>query len=57
MGDDAVRGVAVADAGSWSEANAESKTEECELFIATLKDHKERAALREAPAPRGWKMA
>jgi hypothetical protein len=23
------------DAGSWSEANAESKTEECELFITT----------------------
>jgi hypothetical protein len=29
------------------------QTEECELFIATQKDHKQRAALRDAPAPRG----
>src|SRR5271166_6243445 len=53
MGEDAVLGAAVADAGYWSEANAESQTEECELFIATQKDRKQRAALREAPAPRG----
>jgi len=52
-GDEAVLGAAVADAGYWSEANADSQTEECELFIATQKDHKQRAALREAPAPRG----
>ena len=53
LGEEAVLGAAVADAGYWSEANADSQTEECELFIATQKDHKQRAALREAPAPRG----
>ena len=52
-GEEAVLGAAVADAGYWSEANAASQTEECELFIATQKDHKQRAALREAPPPRG----
>jgi transposase len=53
MGEDVVLGAAVADAGYWSEANAASQTEECELFIATQKDRKQRAALRDAPAPRG----
>jgi transposase len=53
LGEDALLGAAVADAGYWSEANAESQTEECELFIATRKDWKQRAALRDAPAPRG----
>lgn len=53
LGEEAVLGAAVADAGYWSEANAESQTGECELFIATQKDHKQRAALREAPSPRG----
>jgi transposase len=53
LGEEAALGAAVADAGYWSEANADSQTEECELFIATQKDHKQRAALREAPAPRG----
>lgn len=53
MGEDAVLGRAVADAGYWSEANAGSETEECELFIATRKDHKQRADLRDAPPPRG----
>ena len=53
IGEDAVLGAAVADAGYWSEANAASETEECELFIATRKDHKQRADLRCAPAPRG----
>ena len=53
LGEEAVLGAAVADAGYWSEANADSQTEECELFIATQKDHKQRAALREAPAPLG----
>ena len=53
LGEEAVLGAAVADAGYWSEANADSQTEECELFIATQKDHKQRTALREAPAPRG----
>ena len=51
MGEDAALGAAVADAGYWSEANADSQTEECELFIATQKDHRQRAALRNAPAP------
>ena len=53
MGEDVSLGAAVADAGYWSEANADSQTEECELFIATQKDHKQRAALREAPARGG----
>ncbi|NJL07923.1 MAG: hypothetical protein HC900_06405, partial [Methylacidiphilales bacterium] len=53
IGEDAELGAAVADAGYWSEANAASETEECELFIATRKDHKQRADLRTAPPPRG----
>src|SRR3954468_19126170 len=53
MGEDALLGAAVADAGYWSEANADSQTEACELFIATQKDRQQRAALRDAPAPRG----
>jgi hypothetical protein len=53
LGEDAVLGAAVADAGYWSEANAASETEECELFIATRKDREQRAALRGAPPPRG----
>jgi transposase len=53
LGEDAVLGVAVADAGYWSDANAATETEECELLIATQKDHKQRAALREAAPPRG----
>ena len=53
VGEDALLGAAVADAGYWSEANADSQTEECELFIATRKDRTQRAALRDAPAPRG----
>ena len=53
LGEEAVLGAAVADAGYWSEANADSQTEECELLIATQKDHKQRTALRQAPAPRG----
>jgi transposase len=53
LGEDAVLGAAVADAGYWSEANAASQTEECELFIATQKDRKQRAELRDAAPPRG----
>jgi len=53
LGEDAVLGAAVADAGYWSEANAASETEECELLIATRKDREQRAALRDAPPPRG----
>jgi transposase len=52
---DAKLGAVVADAGYWSEANAATETEDCELFIATQKDHKQRAALRDAPPPRGRK--
>lgn len=53
IGEDAVLGAAVADAGYWSEANAAGETAECELFIATQKDRHQRAALRNAPPPRG----
>jgi hypothetical protein len=55
MGRDAELGAAVADAGSWSDANAATETDGCELFIATQKDHAQRAALRDAPPPRGRK--
>jgi transposase len=48
-------GTVVADAGYWSEANAATETNGCELLIATQKDHKQRAALRDAPPPRGRK--
>jgi transposase len=53
--DTVVLGAAVADAGYWSEANAASETAECELIIATQKDHQQRAVLRDAPPPRGRK--
>jgi transposase len=53
IGEDALLGAAAADAGYWSEANAAGQTEECELFIATRKDHQQRAGLRDAPPPRG----
>lgn len=47
-------GVALADAGYWSEANvAEADPEGPELLIATAKDWKQRKAVREAPPPRG----
>jgi len=49
--DNVTLGAAVADAGYWSEANAATETTECELIIATQKDHKQRAALRDAPPP------
>lgn len=52
---DAVLGAAVADAGYWSGANAATETDGCELIIATQKDHKQRAAMRDAPSPRGRK--
>jgi len=55
MGRDAELGAAVADAGYWSDANAATETDGCELFIATQKDHAQRAALRDAPPPRGRK--
>jgi transposase len=53
IGEDAVLGAAVADAGYWSEANADSQTEECELFIATRQDRQQRTELRDASPPRG----
>jgi hypothetical protein len=55
MGKDAELGAAVADAGSWSDANAATETDTCELFIATQKDRAQRTALRDAPPPRGHK--
>lgn len=51
--EDAVLGAVVADAGYWSEENAARQTEECELFIATRQDRKQRAELRDAGSPRG----
>jgi len=53
VGEDEVLGAAVADAGYWSEANAASQTEDCELFIATRQDRQQRAELRDAASPRG----
>ena len=53
MGEDAALGVALADAGYWSDANASTDTADCELIVATLKDHKQRKALVDAPPPRG----
>jgi hypothetical protein len=53
LGEDEVLGAAAADAGYWSEENAASQTEECELFIATRQDRKQRAELRDAASPRG----
>ena len=44
---------AVADAGYWSEANAQLGNGETELFVATTKDWKQRKELREKGAPRG----
>jgi len=55
VGQDAGLGATVADAGYWSDANAATETDTCELFIATQKDHAQRAALRDAPPPRGRK--
>jgi len=55
VGTDAELGAAVADAGYWSDANAATETDRCELFIATQKDRAQRAALRDAPPPRGRK--
>jgi hypothetical protein len=53
LGEDARLAAAAADAGYWSEENAASQTEECELFIATRQDRKQRAELRDAASPRG----
>ena len=44
---------ALADAGYWSQANAQLENEQMELFIATTKDWKRRKALREKDPPRG----
>ena len=55
VGQEAKLGAAVADAGYWSDANAATETNACELFIATQKDHAQRTALRDAPLPRGRK--
>lgn len=55
VGEEAELGGAAADAGYWSDANAATETDACELFIATQKDRAQRAALRDAPPPRGRK--
>jgi len=44
---------ALADAGYWSNANAQLADEQTELFIATTKDWKRRKELREADPPGG----
>jgi hypothetical protein len=51
-GEDAQFAAAAADAGSWSEENAASRTEDCALVIATRQDRTQRAELREAALPR-----
>jgi transposase len=51
--EETVLGTVLADAGYWSEANADSETGEAKLLIATRKDHRQRAALRDLPPPRG----
>ena len=53
--DSVALGAAMADAGYWLEANVDAETDDCELIIATQKDHKQRAALRDALPPRGRK--
>jgi len=55
VGNDAELGAVVADAGYWSDANAATETDTCELFIATQKDRAQRAVLRDVPPPRGRK--
>ena len=52
-GEEVELGAVLADAGYWSEANAETETAEAELLIATRKDHRQQAALRDLPPPRG----
>jgi len=46
-------GTALADAGYWSEANAEGRDDGPDLLIATTKDRRQRKAARERPPPRG----
>lgn len=45
--DDPELGVALADAGYWSEENAGTETDDCQYFIATRKDWKQRQTMRE----------
>jgi transposase len=46
-------GTALADAGYWSEANAEAHDDGPDLLIATTKDWQQRKVARERPPPRG----
>jgi hypothetical protein len=46
-------GTALADAGYWSEANAEADDDGPDLLIATTKDWQQRKVARERPPPRG----
>jgi transposase len=52
-GEEVALGAMLADAGYWSEANAEAETEEAERLIATRSAHRQRAAGRDQPPPRG----
>lgn len=44
---------AVLDAGYWNEVLLRQAPDKVDVYVATVKDHKQRRALREAPAPRG----
>ena len=46
-------GTALADAGYWSETNAEADDDGPDLLIATTKDRQQRMVAREQPPPRG----
>jgi transposase len=46
-------GELTADAGYWSEENAEREDEDTTLYVATTKDWKQRKAMRESGPPRG----
>jgi transposase len=46
-------GTALADAGYWSEANAEANDDGPDLLIATRKDWRQRKVAQERPPPRG----
>ncbi len=46
-------GTALADAGYWSEANAQAHDDGPDLLIATTKDWQQRKVARERPPPRG----
>lgn len=44
---------AVYDAGYWNEAMLRNVPDDVDVYVATVKDHKQRRALRDTPSPRG----